>query len=331
MNRNNYNLIISKTPLRVSFFGGGTDIPYFYNSEFGQTISVAIDKYVYVIIKSHNNYDEKYRINYSKTENVNQLSKMKNKRVKEILKHFKINKPLYVNTISDIPANTGLGSSSAFTVGLINAILKLKDIKLSKEKIAELAFKIESKSLKEDLGKQDQYISAFGNAQHFIYNKNKVKKKKLINYKKNIKYILKNSLLIFTNQKRLSKKILNQQKKNYKKNLFLLREIKKKVDKFKLILKGKNVDLKQIGSLLSSSWNLKINLSKKISNVSINRLYQNLIYDGSFGGKLLGAGNGGFLFMIMDKKTKSKIINKYKKKYKIFEPNLSKNGSEILR
>ena len=106
--------------MRVSLFGGGTDIPYFYKKEFGQTLSVAINKYVYVIIKTHNNYDEKYRINYSQTENVNYLKFMENKRVKSILNHFKITEPLYISTISDIPANTGLGSSSAFTVSLIN-------------------------------------------------------------------------------------------------------------------------------------------------------------------------------------------------------------------
>ena len=122
----NKDIIITRTPLRVSLFGGGTDIPYFYKKEFGQTLSVAINKYVYVIIKTHNNYDEKYRINYSQTENVNYLKFMENKRVKSILNHFKITEPLYISTISDIPANTGLGSSSAFTVGLINAILTLK-------------------------------------------------------------------------------------------------------------------------------------------------------------------------------------------------------------
>ena len=209
----NKELIISRTPLRISFFGGGTDMPYFYKKQFGQTISSALNKYVYVIIKTHNSYDEKFRINYSKTENVNQLKKMKNRRVKAVLQHFKINIPLYISTISDLPANTGLGSSSSFTVGLINAIAFLIKKKINKKEIAELAFNIENSLLREDLGKQDQFISSLGGVKHLIYKKNKVEEKKINNVNKKIENLFQNSLVIFTNQKRESKLVLNKQKK----------------------------------------------------------------------------------------------------------------------
>ncbi len=330
MRKNNYNLIVTRTPLRISFFGGGTDIPYFYNREYGQTISSAINKYVYVIIKSHNNYDEKFRINYSKTENVNSLVSMKNMRVKAILKHFKINTPLYISTISDIPANTGLGSSSAFTVGLIKAIAILQRKKLNKKKTAELAFKIENQLLKEDLGKQDQYIASYGGIQHFIYKKKNVERKNVNKIKKCINILLENSLIIFTNQKRESRLVLNDQKKNFKKNFHKFIIIKKNVDNFKKIASKNQNNLENIGKLMDLSWKLKIKLSKKISNKKINTLYKKLIKEGCYGGKLIGAGNGGFLYMVMSKKIKQKILKKYMD-YKIFEPGVDNNGSICLQ
>ena len=324
----NKDLIITRTPLRVSLFGGGTDIPYFYKKEFGQTLSVAINKYVYVIIKTHNNYDEKYRINYSQTENVNYLKFMENKRVKSILNHFKITEPLYISTISDIPANTGLGSSSAFTVGLINAILTLKKKKMSNSKIANLAFNIEN-SLKEDLGKQDQFITSLGGVKHLLYYKNLTKIKETKNIKKKIEKLLQNSLLIFTGQKRNSKDILKNQKKNFKNNYKKLIKLKKHVNDF-IFLLNKNKSLKEIGTLFNESWNLKIKLSKKISNNNINILYNKMIKEGCYGGKLLGAGNGGFIFMIMNNNVKRKIKANYKT-YKIFEPKMDNYGSIVLK
>ena len=141
-------VVISKTPLRVSFAGGGTDIPYFYKKYSGATVSCAIDKYIYVTVKYHNNFGFKYRLNYSLTEQVNSIDEIKNLRIRYALKFLKIKKPLYINTFSDFPANTGLGSSSSFTVGLLNALVKLINRKLSKIKLAEIAYKIEKKNYK---------------------------------------------------------------------------------------------------------------------------------------------------------------------------------------
>ena len=323
----NKELIISRTPLRISFFGGGTDMPYFYKKQFGQTISSALNKYVYVIIKTHNSYDEKFRINYSKTENVNQLKKMKNRRVKAVLQHFKINMPLYISTISDLPANTGLGSSSSFTVGLINAIAFLIKKKINKKEIAELAFNIENSLLREDLGKQDQFISSLGGVKHLIYKKNKVEEKKINNVNKKIENLFQNSLVIFTNQKRESKLVLNKQKKKFKKNYNNLIKMRENVNKFSNLLKSNQI--KKIGELMNKSWELKKKLSNKISNRKIDTLYKNLLKEGCYGGKLLGAGNGGFLFMIMNKKTKNVIKKKFKN-YKFFEPNIDIDGTIIL-
>ena len=155
-------IYISRTPLRISFFGGGTDMPYFYEKFGGNTISTTIKKYVYVVVKRHNNFQEEYRLNYSITENVNSINKIRNLRIKMVLKNLKINTPLFISTFSDIPANTGLGSSSAFTVGLINVLLKISKKKMSKAEIAEMAYNIEKKITKNSIGKQDHYIASFG-------------------------------------------------------------------------------------------------------------------------------------------------------------------------
>ena len=159
----------TKTPLRISFSGGGTDMPYFYKKYSGLTISTTIDKFVYVTVKTHPNFKEKFRLNYSETETINDLKKIKNLRIRETLKYFKINEPIYINTISDLPYNSGLGSSSSFLIGLIHCIFLLKQQKINFKKIAEIAFKIENKITNNSLGKQDHYIAAYGGLKNNIW------------------------------------------------------------------------------------------------------------------------------------------------------------------
>ena len=140
------NIITTKTPLRISFFGGGTDIGSFYKRYSGGVFSTTINKYIYVTVKEHKKiFAEKYRLNYFETEIVNNIEDIKNLRIKETLKHFRIKVPLYINTFADVPANSGLGSSSVFLVGLIKAMYALRGTNISEKNIAELAFKIENK------------------------------------------------------------------------------------------------------------------------------------------------------------------------------------------
>lgn len=171
---NNEKVIVTRTPLRVSFVGGGTDMPYFYEKFGGATISCAIKKYIYVTVKYNHTYNEKFRLNYSITESVNTISEIKNDRIRFALSLMKIKKPIYINTFSDIPANSGLGSSSSFTVGLIHALFKLENKKISIKKISELAFKIESKITNNLVGKQDHYIAAFGGLRLIKYKKKSI-------------------------------------------------------------------------------------------------------------------------------------------------------------
>ncbi len=304
---NKDKIVITKTPLRISFVGGGTDMPYFYNKHEGCTVSCAINKYIYVTVKAHQNFSEKYRLNYSSTEIVNNINQIKNARIKETLKYFKIRDPLYINTISDLPSNSGLGSSSSFTVGLIKALNELNNYKLKSNEIAELAFKIESKLSKNSLGKQDHYIAVYGGFNIIKYKKTKIIVSKL-NLKKNfLEHFQKKIILLWTGKQRLSNNVLIDQKKNFRKNISNLIKIRNLSYDFKKEIKKNNPDLKKLGNIIDISWSLKKNFSNLITNQNINRLYEKTKQVGSYGGKLLGAGNGGYILSIISDNKKNLI------------------------
>ena len=302
----NDKVVISKTPLRVSFVGGGTDMPYFYNKFSGATISCAIDKYIYVTAKYHNNFQEKYRLNYSKTENVKSIDEIKNLRIKEVIKKLKITKPLYINTFADVPTNSGLGSSSSFTVGLINALSKLQNKNFSKKKIAETAYEIEARITNNSLGKQDHYIASFGGIKHIQYKKNRIKISSIILNKKKIKYLFNSFLLVWTGKNRLAVNVLKDQKKNINKNFTNLKLLNNFTKDFLKEIKNKKLNIKKMGKIVSETWNLKKNFSKLVTNNYINRIYNEIVNNLLYGGKLLGAGNGGFILIMFDFKKKKK-------------------------
>lgn len=322
-------IAISKTPLRVSFVGGGTDMPYFYNKYNGATISCAINRYVYVTAKFHNNYQEKYRLNYSKTEITNSLNQIKNLRIKNVIRMLKIKKPLYINTFADIPANTGLGSSSSFTVGLIKALSELKNKKLSKKQIAEMAFRVESKITNNSLGKQDHYIAAHGGFNLITYNKKKISVKQITFNKKKLLKFTKNIILIWTDIMRLSVHVLQDQKKNKNKNFSKLKLMNEYTNKFNKELTKKEIDIKKLFEFIKKTWHIKKNLSKFITNKKIEKIINNLSKKGFIVGKLLGAGNGGFLLALTPRKKKKYLLrNINKMKFITFE--VDQKGTLIL-
>ena len=234
-------IVTTRTPLRISLSGGGTDMPYFFNKYTGITISSSINKYIYVTVKLHKNFNEKYRLNYFETETVNNIDLIKNLRIRETLKYFKIKDPLYISTISDLPYNTGLGSSSSFLVGLIHAIFLLKNMKIKYSKICEIAFEIENKITKNSLGKQDHYIAAHGGLKKIFYKKNKVEVNKINISKKKLNYIQENLIFFWTGKTRLSNKNLSKQKKNFKSNLNNLLKLKKLTEEFSKELQKKRL------------------------------------------------------------------------------------------
>jgi D-glycero-alpha-D-manno-heptose-7-phosphate kinase len=317
-------VVITKTPLRVSFVGGGTDIPYFYKKYSGATASCAIDKYIYVTVKYHNNFGFKYRLNYSLTEQVNSIEEIKNLRIRYVLKFLKIKKPLYINTFSDFPANTGLGSSSSFTVGLLNALTKLINRKLSRRKLAEIAYEIEKKITKDTLGKQDHYISVFGGFKLIRYQKKKITVRDVL---KKHKLFFNSLYLVWTKQSRSATTVLSDQKKNKIKNVKYLLELNNLTNKFYKTINNNKIDMVSLGEIINKSWTIKKKLSKFISNKKIDKLYKLISETGIYGAKLLGAGNGGFILILANQSSINKLK---KKKIHLFKFLVTENGSSII-
>jgi D-glycero-alpha-D-manno-heptose-7-phosphate kinase len=316
-------MIICKTPLRISFMGGGTDFSEFFNEYQGKVISATINKYMYVCLKK--SYKEIF-LKYSKFENEKHYKHLKHPIVRETLKFYNLNN-VDIASFCDIPGGTGLGSSSAFTISLISTIQNLLKKKISKEKICKLSSEIEIKKLKSNVGYQDQYACCHGGLNKIIFNKNKVQVNKLKINKKIISNFNNHLFLLDTNMTRSASKILDDQKKNYKHNIPRLLEMLKLCDEFEYCLK--NSKFKECGLLLNENWKLKKSLSKKISNDNLNLIYSEIIKSGVYGAKLLGAGAGGFFLCIANPSSIKKIKKKFKK-FKIIDFKFDNDGSKVL-
>ena len=325
------DLVTTKTPLRVSFLGGGTDIKNFYRKFGGTVLNSAIDKYVYVTVKRHSPcFQEKFRLNYSKSESGNLLTKIENNIVRECIKLVKINFPIYISTVGDVPTGSGLGGSSSFTVGLLKALYTIKGKSLKKKKLFEEACKVEIEILKEPIGKQDQVPAVYGGLNFISFKKNDTIKINNIKEKKIYGELFKNSLLIWTRDTRSASAVLTNQKKNFKENIENLKKIKVSADSFYESIKiYKKIDLKKLGFFVNRSWNEKKKLSNKISTKKIDSIIENSLKIGCYGSKLLGAGGGGFIIVFGKKKHISAIKRKYKK-LDFLNLDLNNKGSEII-
>ena len=298
------------SPLRISFVGGGTDMPFYYKKYTGEVITTAINKYTWVLINKWQN--KNLLLKYSKSELVDSKKKIKHRLIKEIMKNYNFS-GLDINFIADLQNRAGLGSSSSFTVALIGALEKFKGKKINKKKLAEAACDIEIKKLKDPIGKQDQYISAFGGLCHIIFKKNNVfvkkiniEKRKIINFEKSIS-------LINTGIFRSANKILKKQSKKAKKNEHIYHEIRNLVPQFLLALK--NNDIKKCGNILKENWNLKKKLDDNVYLKKFSFIEKKLNKLGVYGYKLLGAGSGGYYCVISSQDQKKKLKKIFKKKF----------------
>ena len=313
-------MIITRTPFRLSFFGGGTDLKTFYSKTDGEVLSAAIDKYLYVVVKRKLGIVEhKYRINWSTVEFTNNIDKIKNPIARECLKYFKIDYPIEITTFADVPANTGLGSSSAFAVGLVNALFVLEGKLASKYEIASIAAKIEIDLLGRKIGKQDHFACCYGNLNNFIFKKDE---SVIINPIPASTYTLKklenNMILFFTNQKRNSESVLKNQHKIKKNQYVQLKQMRDLVGVSKDMVLNKSFNISEFGKLLDKGWKIKKQNNKKITNKFIEKYYNTAIKNGAYGGKLLGAGNGGFLLFMANKFVQKKIIKSLKQLKKMY-------------
>ena len=318
-------MIITKTPYRISFFGGGSDYPEWYKKYGGMVLSTTIDKYIYISCRFLPKFfKHKYRIVWSKIENVKDINQIQHRAVKRLLQHLKIKQGLEIHYDGDLPARSGMGSSSCFAVGLSKALYKMKDQELSKDQLAKKTIEFEQKIMREVVGSQDQTIASYGGFNKITFNKNNKIKVQRISSSRNIEKLNKNLVLIYTGINRTAHRIANtyvrkltKSKKNH------IEKIMSYVNEGKKILDSGNVD--DFGRLLNTSWVEK----KTITNNKIDELYNEAIRYGALGGKLLGAGGGGFLLMYMKNKNAKKFFKRYKNIINV-PFNFTKDGSQVI-
>lgn len=298
-------MIIVKAPLRISFVGGGSDLPDFYKTTPGKVISATINKYVFVAINPAPLL-KGISARYSEIENVNTVRELKNDRIRETMLHLGVDDKMEIGVFSHIPTGTGLGGSSSFTVSLVKGLSTFLKKRLDRKEIAEIACHIEMNRINEPIGKQDQYAASFGGFNTFQFNPDESVDVEpiLIDYKTRID-LQKNMIVFFTGMTRKASSILKEQKIKTINNSGALLKMTKLVDSFeKKLLRG---NFKGLGELLHENWLIKKTLASKISNNAIDALYDEGIKKGAWGGKVLGAGGGGCILFLVDEKNKDDL------------------------
>lgn len=292
-------MIITRTPLRVSFVGGGSDLASYYKKFGGMVISSTINKYIYINV--HRSFDQRVRVAYSQVEETDKFERVEHPLVRGAANLMGFNSGLEITSIADIPARgSGLGSSSAFSVGLLHALSVLKKLDTSRAMLAELACKLEIELCNQPIGKQDQYAASFGGFNIFEFKQDGSVKVDKLHVPDNILHKLTHHLMVFyTGKTRSASSILkeqNQEMRNHSK-VKMLQEMVALVRPFKLALEIG--DMESCGRLLDLNWQLKRNLTESISSDTINQIYSQAISAGAWGGKLLGAGGSGFMLFIV--------------------------------
>lgn len=318
-------MIITKTPLRISLAGGGTDINTYYRTGFGAVVSMSIDKYIWIAVNPK--FDNRIRISYSQTEIVDEIKDLQHEIVKECLQMTGIDKGIEIVSIADIPAGTGLGSSSCFTVGVLNALYNYTGKQLTQEQLAEKACEIEINILKHPIGKQDQYGCSCGGLNYFQFNQDEsVCRQKIFLPEEEIRKLNQNLIMFYTGKTRNANNILETQKAFAKRNEHNLDLMKQQAIEIKNMLRKEGVTDK-LGYKLHQGWLLKQSLVSDISNSDISYFYDLAIKNGAIGGKLLGAGGGGFLLFYCEPKFQDQIRKALPIKETIF--NISQYGSRL--
>jgi D-glycero-alpha-D-manno-heptose-7-phosphate kinase len=287
-------MIISRTPLRISFSGGGSDLSGFYGQEQGAVLSTSIDKYVYLTLHKFFNPD-KIQLKYSKAELVSDYNEINHPIFRECLKLFNI-KGVDINSIADVPAGTGLGSSSSFTVGLLHILNAYQGRYVSQEYLATNACDIEINHLGEPIGKQDQYAAAYGGLNFITFQSDESVKVEKIIMRSDVKQQLEESLvMMYTGDTHSANVLLEQQRQamNHKNKRAVQREMVRYAFELKRTLENDHID--DFGRILHEGWLLKKSLTSSISTSLVDDLYQRGLDAGALGGKLLGAGGGGFI------------------------------------
>ena len=294
-------MIIARTPFRVSFAGGGTDLSKFYLREDGRVLSTAIDKYLFVAVKQQTCMAEsKFRINWSKVEFKDNIDDIEHPIVRETLRIMNMDIPLEISTFADIPSQTGLGSSSAFAVGLLHALFAIKGKMVSKSDLADMAAHIEVDILGRHIGKQDHYAAAYGNLNVFNFHKDGIVSVDPVLCRRETKKEVGNNIMMFyTAMKRDANEILKKQTARMNDKHHVLVGIKNLVEPL-LNIFSTGSNLSEVGRVLHEGWELKRSITEEISSPEIDGYYEKALKAGALGGKLLGAGGGGFLLLYVE-------------------------------
>jgi len=325
----------TKTPLRLSFFGGGSDYLEYFNENEGAVLGSSIDKYIYIYQLPMSNFSpKKYKLSWRKTEEVDKIENIEHPVVRTILQDINWKKPINIATMSDLPGGTGLGSSSSFTVGFLRLINHMLNNDVDKLSLAKNAWRVEHDLLCENVGVQDQLHAAFGGLNLYKLNGTKVSIEP-IQVSNSFKKLLNKSLiLVYTGVIRHASKVVQDQVSNTKKNINTnnIKELVKISYEAADKLSSYNDDnalLIEMGKMLHEGWRLKKSFSKKISNPEIDEIYRKGIALGAYGGKLCGPGGGGFVMFLIEQNLKTSF-NDYFGNENVMDIALTNQGSEIF-
>lgn len=304
-------MIITRTPFRISFFGGGTDFPDWYKENNGAVLSTTINRYCYISCRRLPNFhDCKHRIVYSVIENVKKLDEIKHPSVREVTKWSGIEYGLEIHHDGDLPARSGLGSSSSFTVGLINALMALQEKRISKNNLAKEAIYIEQKLIKENVGSQDQIAAAYGGFNLIEFKKNDTfDVQPLILPQKKKKHLNNHLMLFYTGQSRISSEIALSTIQNLRKKQKIFYKLYDLLWDGLKVIESNGDDINDFGRLLNETWKYKKEISNQVSNTMIDEIYEIAMKNGALGGKILGAGGGGFILFFVPQERQEKIRN----------------------
>jgi len=323
-------MIISRTPVRVSFCGGGTDVDWFSTSseKGGMVTSLAIDRYIHVIVNRR--FDERIRLSYSKLEVVDNFEDLEHELVRESMRITGVTSGVEITTIADIPSRgTGLGSSSAVTVGLLNALHCFAGRNVSASQLASEACEIEIKILGQPIGRQDQYAAAFGgiNSIKFCSDGNVIVDP--INISEKIQSNISDEFtLIFTGQNRSASAVLLNSEEEGKSAIDNLIRIREQADEARDFLSSG--DLSKLGLLLNEAWSMKRGISSNVSNNFLDEMYSQIMSTGANGAKLLGAGGGGFFLVHGGQQLREKLQSDFSSEHRMLPLNIDFNGSSII-
>lgn len=302
-------MIITRTPFRISFFGGGTDYPAWYLEHGGTVLATTIDKYCYITCRHLPPFFEhKHRIVYSHIENVRDIAEIQHPAVRAALGWLKVEQGLEIHHDGDLPARSGLGSSSSFTVGLLHALRALRGQYISKDELANQAIHVEQKIIRENVGSQDQVSAAFGGFNRIEFRQNdSFDVAPVITAPERLADLQSHLMLFFTGVSRIASEVAKAKIENLKNRVRELKTMHAMVDEAISILQNQNTPITAFGELLDQNWQFKRSLSARVSTPEIDALYAMAREAGAAGGKILGAGGGGFLLLFVKPDLQAKV------------------------